>query len=104
MELARLRAEIARLRMERDIAATREHVHFQVCVVDGVFKEVAREADADGRATTPDIIFHSATGMDAAGVAVIQDTLREYILRTFVGRGLLENFQAKKCWSASTRL
>ena len=41
------------------------HVHFHVCVVDGVFEQA-------------------------------QATLRKRILRAFVGRGLLESFQAQE--------
>ena len=55
-----------------------EHVHFHVCVVDGVFEEVA-----------DNVIFHSASGIDAPAVAQVQATLRRRILRAFVGRGLL---------------
>ena len=52
-----------------------EHVHFHVCVVDGVFEEVAGI-----------VIFHPATGIDAAAVAQTQATLRKRILRAFVSR------------------
>jgi hypothetical protein len=62
-----------------------EHVHFHVCVVDGVFEEVADS-----------VIFHSASGIDAPAVAQVQATLRRRILRAFVGRGLLESCDAKE--------
>ena len=62
-----------------------EHVHFHVCVVDGVFEEVAGG-----------VIFHPATGIDADAVLQVQSTLRKRILRAFVGRGLLESFEAKE--------
>ena len=61
-----------------------EHVHFHVCVVDGVFE-----------ATEPGVIFHPASGLDETGVAQVQATLRRRILRAFVGRGLLESCDAK---------
>ena len=73
-----------------------EHVHFHVCAVDGVFEEVAGEDGADTdvqarvQARSPGVIFHQATGVDAAAVAKVQATLRKRILRAFVGRGLLE--------------
>jgi hypothetical protein len=75
-----------------------EHVHFHVCVVDGVFEEVEGEGDADAtpRISSPGVIFHAATGIDAATVAPVQTTLQKRILRAFVGRGLLENFEAKE--------
>jgi Putative transposase/Transposase zinc-binding domain len=79
-----------------------EHVHFHVCVVDGVFQEVAGEgegdadADADAQVHVPGVIFHPATGVDADAVAQVQASLRRRILRAFVGRGLLEGFEAKE--------
>ena len=59
-------------------------MHFHVCVVDGVFEEV------------PGIIFHPASAIDATAVAQVQTDLRRRILRAFVGRGLLESFEAKE--------
>ena len=77
-----------------------EHVHFHVCAVDGVFEEVAGEggADADARAQarSPGVIFHPTTGVTADAVAQVQASLRKRILRAFVGRGLLEGFEAKE--------
>jgi Putative transposase len=62
-----------------------EHVHFHVCVVDGVFEAVAGS-----------VIFHPTTGIDDTAVAQAQATLRRRILRAFVGRGLLESFDAQE--------
>ena len=59
-------------------------MHFHVCVVDGVFEEV------------PGIIYHPASAIDATAVAQVQTDLRRRILRAFVGRGLLESFEAKE--------
>ena len=75
-----------------------EHVHFHVCVVDGVFEEVAGEggAAAQAQALSPGVIFHPATGVTADTVAQVQASLRKRILRAFVGRGLLEGFEAKE--------
>jgi hypothetical protein len=61
-----------------------EHVHFHVCAVDGVFEEV------------PGIVFHPASAIDETAVAQVQTDLRRRILRAFVGRGLLESFDAKE--------
>ena len=61
-----------------------EHVHFHVCAVDGVFEEV------------PGIVFHPASAIDETAVAQVQTDLRRRILRAFVGRGLLESFEAKE--------
>jgi hypothetical protein len=72
-----------------------EHVHFHVCVVDGVFEVVAGETKAE--TTTPrGIIFHPATGIDETTVAPVQADLRRRILRAFVGRGLIEKSDAKE--------
>jgi hypothetical protein len=79
-----------------------EHVHFHVCAVDGVFEEVACDADADAhvqaraQARAPGVIFHPATGVNADVVAQAQASLRKRILRAFVGRGLLEGFEAQE--------
>jgi len=74
------------------------HVHFHVCVVDGVFEEVACEVVADGAATAPppEVIFHAASPIDESVQAQVQADLRRRILRAFVGRGLLESFEAKE--------
>ncbi len=42
------------------------------------------------------MIFHPATGVNATAVDQVQTTLRRRILRAFVGRGLLEGFEAKE--------
>ena len=71
-----------------------EHVHFHVCVVDGVFEVVQGEGDAT--TTPPGIIFHPASGIDETAVAQVQADLRRRILRAFLGRGLLESVDAKE--------
>ena len=75
-----------------------EHVHLHVCAVDGVFEEVAGEggADAHAQARSPGVIFQPAAGVNADAVAQVQATLRKRILRAFVGRGLLEGFEAQE--------
>ena len=76
-----------------------EHVHFHMCVLDGVFEEVAGGADADGdcdhQSSARKVIFHPASAIDETAVALVQATLRRRILRAFVCRGLLESFEAK---------
>ena len=49
-----------------------------------------------GKASPPSVIFHPATAIDETVVAQAQATLRRRILRAFVGRGLLESFEAKE--------
>ncbi len=43
------------------------HVYFHVCVVDGVFEEVAGDTDAQSSPTG--IVFHQASAIDEAAVA-----------------------------------
>jgi hypothetical protein len=75
-----------------------EHVHLHVCAVDGVFEEAAGEggAAAQAQARAPGVIFHPASGIACEVVAQVQANLRQCILRGFVGRGLLEGFEAKE--------
>ena len=68
-------------------------MHFHVCVVDGVFEEVAVEGDA--KSSPPGIAFHPASAIDETAVAQVQTDLRRRILRAFVGRGLIEKADAK---------
>ena len=76
-----------------------QHVHFHVCVVDGVFEQVAGEgavdADADVQAPPPGVIFHPASAIDADAVTQVQATLGKRILRGFVARSLLASCDAK---------
>jgi len=85
------------------------HVHFHVCVVDGVFEAVARplaqSVDTDaaaqanpqpGPAPAPQsVIFHAATGLDESAIATVQTNVRKRILRAFVARGHIEACDAK---------
>ena len=79
------------------------HVHFHVCVVDGVFEQVPGDADAAPPAAPPGIVFgtpklrfHPASAIDETAVAQVQTDLRRRILRAFVGRRLLESCDAKE--------
>ena len=76
-----------------------------MCVVDGVFEESPGGADAgadtdtqavaDAQSSPSKVIFHPVSAIDETAVAQVQATLRSRILRAFVGRGLLESFEAK---------
>ena len=61
-----------------------------------MFEAVASEGDANAapQASTPGIVFHPASGIDADTVAQVQTTLQKRILRAFVARGLLPLRQA----------
>jgi hypothetical protein len=74
------------------------HVHFHVCVVDGVFEEipVAVVGQTDVQSSPPGIVFHPASAIDETAVAQVQTDLRRRILRAFVGRGLIEKADAKE--------
>jgi len=70
------------------------HVHFHVCVVDGVF-EALPGADS---VNAPPITFHPAQIDDAAITqmqAQVQANIRKRLLRAFVARGHLESHDAK---------
>jgi hypothetical protein len=87
------------------------HVHFHVCVVDGVFEAVAgpiaQNVDTDaGAQANPgpspasapapqSVIFHAATGLDEAAISQVQANVRKRILRAFVARGHLDTHDAK---------
>ena len=64
----------------------------ELFVVDGVFEELVGEGSADAamQVSASGVVFHPATGIDAATVAPVQTTLQKRILRAFVARGLLE--------------
>ena len=59
-----------------------EHVHLHVCVVDGVFEEVAgdvvtgadtdAQAVTDGQSSPSKVIFHPASAIDEIAVAQVQ--------------------------------
>jgi Putative transposase len=70
-----------------------EHVHFHVCVVDGVFEEVAGNADVQAAALG--VVFQPASGIDGDTLFQVQATFRRRILPAFVRRGLLESFEVK---------
>ena len=74
-----------------------EHVHFHVCVVDGVFEMLPgaqSDADLPESVNAPSIKFHPAQ-IDEAAMAQMQATVRKRLLRAFVARGHLESHDAK---------
>ncbi len=52
--------------------------------------------EADAQSSLPGIVFHPASAIDATAVAQVQVDLRRRILRAFVGRGLIEQADAKE--------
>jgi hypothetical protein len=45
------------------------HVHFHVCVVDGVFEEMPGEGDTDAQSSRRGIVFHSASEASPAATS-----------------------------------
>ena len=79
------------------------HVHFHVCVVDGVFEaqpgSVLPGSESDTKSVNPPSInFHPAQ-IDVAAIATVQtqvqNSVRKRLLRAFVARGHLESHDAK---------
>ena len=77
------------------------HVHFHVCVVDGVFEALpGAQADADSpeSGNAQSIKFHPAQIDEVAITHVqtqVQNSVRKRLLRAFVARGHLESHDAK---------
>jgi hypothetical protein len=64
------------------------HVHFHICVIDGVFE--AGEASGDDKDGNASVIFHVASHLDAAAIAKVQSEVKRRLVRAFVKRGLLD--------------
>jgi hypothetical protein len=84
--------------IHRFVSSLNEHVHFHVCAVDGVLEAVVvGEATEQGTRTTAiRVTFHPATEIACEVVVQAQASLRRRILRAFVGRGLLDGFEAQE--------
>ena len=71
------------------------HVHCHVCALDEVFEEIPGVGDTDVQSSPTGIVFRQANAVDEIAVAEVQATLKNRILRAFVGRGLLQSCDAK---------
>jgi len=60
------------------------------------YHEAMGIVNKDGAAIYKYLNFHPATGVTADAVGQVQASLRKRILRAFVGRGLLESFEAQE--------
>lgn len=56
--------------IHRSSSSLNEHVHFHVCVVDGVFEEMPGNTDAQSL-PPGGVVFHPASGVDADAVAKV---------------------------------
>jgi hypothetical protein len=66
-----------------------------VYVVDRVFETVLGAMDRNGEISPLSVIIHPSSAIDETAVAQAQATLCRRILSAFVGRGLLDCFEAK---------
>ena len=70
-------------------SSLKTHVHFHVCVIDGVFEVAADTANEDPAAPlevslgTPALRFHPASEPDQAAIVQVQASTRKRILRAF---------------------
>ena len=71
------------------------HVHFHVCVVDGVFEAVTGDDTAQAP-THVGVNFHAVSGLDEAAVDQVRADVRRRLLRVFVARGHIEPWDAKE--------
>ncbi len=60
------------------------HVHFPICVVDGVFEAV--DGDEGSK-----VKFHALANLSADAIAQVQYEAKRRIVRAFVKRGLLDS-------------
>ena len=71
------------------------HVHFHVCVVDGVFEAMTAD-DTVQPPTLAGVHFHAASGLDEATVTQVHAAVRRRLLHAFVVRGHIEQWDAKE--------
>jgi hypothetical protein len=67
-------------------SALKEHIHFHVCVIDGVFEPDPEQG----------VRFIATEAIDAAAVRVVQTQVRRRILRAFVRRGRIDTRTRKE--------
>ncbi len=72
----------------RQAASLNTHVHFHICVVDGVFEPVDGE---DGS----QVKFHALAHLSADAIAQVQNEANRRIVRAFVKRGLLDSIDGE---------
>jgi len=66
------------------------HFHYHLCVVDGLFEEVQRDAGPDPANPDSRLRFHEATALSPLLLERLQQTIRSRVLRHFRRHDLLE--------------
>jgi hypothetical protein len=67
------------------------HVHFHICVVDGVFEAL----DGDDGDKSCEVTFHALANLSADAIAQVQNEAKRRIVRAFVKRGLLDSIDGE---------
>jgi hypothetical protein len=72
------------------------HVHFHICVVDGVFEAIGEDGvfEAIGEDGN-EVKFHALANLSADAIAQVQNEAKRRIVRAFVKRGLLDSIDAE---------
>jgi DNA-directed RNA polymerase subunit RPC12/RpoP len=63
------------------------HVHFHICVVDGVFEAIGEDGS--------EVTFHALANLSADAIAQVQNEAKRRIVRAFVKRGLLDSIDGE---------
>ncbi len=67
------------------------HVHFHICVVDGVFEMVdGEDGDESGK-----VKFHALAHLSADAIAQVQNDAKRRIVHAFIKRGLLDSIDGE---------
>ena len=67
------------------------HVHFHLCVVDGVCEEVVGDDDADDSK----VKFHALAYLSAEAIVQVQNEAKRRIVRAFVKRSMLDSIDGE---------
>jgi hypothetical protein len=70
------------------------HVHFHLCVVDGVFEAVDAHDGDDGDVGSK-VKFHALAHLSSDAIAQVQNEAKRRIVRAFVKRGLLDSIDGE---------
>ena len=71
------------------------HFHFHVCVVDGLFEQIAGDTDQNSAHPEPRLRFHEATALTPRLLERLQCAVRSRVLRHYRRHDLLEPHEAQ---------